>query len=117
MTPATVMTKTALSQSGGSGAAGREIFAISLPGITLAWIAIARRTLPCVCKQHRHHDPRKNALLKEVTALRAERGFPHFHSNGCGGGPICQNYKTRQNRKGLQILVQNRNSTCPGWSA
>jgi hypothetical protein len=39
---------------------------------------------------------------------RTERGFPHFHSNGCGGGPICQNYKTRQNRKGLQILVQNR---------
>jgi hypothetical protein len=48
---------------------------------------------------------------------RTERGFPHFHSNGCGGGPICQNYKTRQNRKGLQILVQNRNSTSPGWSA
>jgi len=34
--------------------------------------------------------------------------LPHFHSNGCGGGPICQNDKTRQNRKGLQILVQNR---------
>ena len=36
---------------------------------------------------------------------RTERGFPHFHGNGCG--PICQNYKIRQNRKGLQILVQN----------
>jgi hypothetical protein len=47
------------------GAAGREIFAISLPGITLAWITIARRTLSCVCKQHRHRDPRKNALLKD----------------------------------------------------
>jgi hypothetical protein len=32
---------------------------------------------------------------------RTERGFPHFHSNGCGGGPICQNYKTRQKSQGL----------------
>jgi hypothetical protein len=50
----------------------------------------------------------------KVLALPSELGnphrtrFPHFHSNGCGGGPICQNYKTRQNRKGLQILVQNQ---------
>ena len=77
MTPATVMTKTALSQSGGSGAAGREIFAISLPGITLAWIGIARRTLPCVCKQHRHHDPRKNALLKDGNLCWAVHKLPN----------------------------------------
>jgi hypothetical protein len=39
---------------------------------------------------------------------RTERGVPHFHSSGCGGGPICQNDKTRQNRQRLQLLVQNR---------
>jgi len=47
---AAVITTTALSQSGGSGAAGNEILAISFPGIPLPCITIARRTLPRVCK-------------------------------------------------------------------
>src|ERR1700724_26875 len=54
---------------------------------------------------------RRSSRCPRSLETRTERGFPHFHSNGCGGGPICQNYKTRQNRKGLQILVQNRISS------
>src|ERR1700722_10468331 len=53
---------------------------------------------------------RRSSRCPRSLETRTERGFPHFHSNGCGGGPICQNYKIRQNRKGLQILVQNPNS-------
>jgi hypothetical protein len=47
---ASAMTTAALSQSGGSGAAGNEIRAISFPGITLQCITIASRTLLRVCK-------------------------------------------------------------------
>ena len=74
----------------------------------------------------RNDAPRaeKRDTDSKVLALPSELGNPHrtrvptFHSNGCDGGPMCQNDKTRQNRKGLQILVQNSQNPPVGsqWS-